>query len=349
MSEKKSFVFIFTICSGGGGDTVFKYIVQSLCQKYGNPEIFMFIVVDRGNHKEYSFPETVTYIKNYYELLKVRKAHPNITVINFSGDWKSSVVSFFFFKHYISWFHCNPHVMYKAKSGKINFALLRKSKKIVCVCEEQKQLLVDDYHFTNQFEVVYNPLDISGIQKKSEEPLFCDFKYILMVARLDLKTKDFFTVIQAYNKLPAKLKNEYNLVFLGSGKDKDVIQEYCASLQLEKKIFFPGFDVNPYRWMKYAACFVLSTYAEGFGLAPAEAMALKIPVVITQYQTGCAEITDNGKNAVIVEQGNSDAMAQAFVSVLTDAQKVADLTERAFSYIARFDFSAFYAQITHLL
>jgi len=63
--------------------------------------------------------------------------------------------------------------------------------------------------------------------------------------------------------------------------------------------------------------FVFTSYAEGFGLPPLEAMACGTPVVTTDCK-GNRDYTISGYNALVVPPGNPKAVAEAVINLLTN-------------------------------
>jgi len=63
--------------------------------------------------------------------------------------------------------------------------------------------------------------------------------------------------------------------------------------------------------------FVFTSYAEGFGLPPLEAMASGTPVVTTDCK-GNRDYTINGYNALVVPPGDPKAVAEAIINLLTN-------------------------------
>ncbi len=88
----------------------------------------------------------------------------------------------------------------------------------------------------DKLEMIYNPFDIEKIKKLSEnilelsekeKELLTD-KYIIMVSRLELKMKDFFTLFKAYQKILLN-SNDLKLYLLGEGPDRKKIEEEIKS------------------------------------------------------------------------------------------------------------------------
>lgn len=333
-----SFIFILTYWSGGGTEKVFENIANAIHKNFQNSEIFLF-VINGFDSKKYSVQDYVNLIESKTQLRKLAKSK-NKTVINFSGDWKSGLCTRLVSKKYISWVHQNPLTMKTARTAAINFHILKKSSQLVCVCKEQKKILQNKFHFKNKIVVIYNSVDFDKINELSKVPLpNIAFKYILMTARIDFASKDFFTVVNAYHLLPQEIREYYKLAFLGDGPDKQRLVSYIKEkipANLQNNIILAGFDKNPYRWMKNASLNILSSKTEGFGVSVIEAMSLSCPEIVTNYTTGAKEISENGKNAEIVEIGNSEQMSKAIEKILTDENKKNELVRNASNFVKQF-------------
>lgn len=335
----KSYFFILTFFSGGGTEKVFENVAKVIDEKIENSKLYLF-VINGFNEKLYSVEKYVNVIKSKVELKRIAGFEKDKIVINFSGDWKSGLVSRHISKDYISWVHQNPITMKTARTAFINFYLLKKSRKVVCVCKEQKEILQNEFGFKNQIEVIYNSVDFKKVERLSLIPLEnVDFNYILMVARLDFNSKDFFTVIKSYCLLPLELQDKYNLVFLGNGPDKQKIADYIQNSVpevLKKNIIFAGFDKNPYRWLKNAKLNILSSKTEGFGVSIIEGMSLGCPEILTDYKTGSKEVSENGKNTALVPIGDCNLMKDAIEKILTDENYKNQLLKNASDFVKRF-------------
>jgi glycosyltransferase involved in cell wall biosynthesis len=168
-------------------------------------------------------------------------------------------------------------------------------------------------------KVIYNPAITDELYPAAEtvvdHPWFqCGQPPVILgVGRLD-KQKDFPTLIRAFrlvrNNRPARL-----LIF-GEGPDRSRVEQVVRDAGLSDDVALPGSERNPYRFMKRAAVFALSSQWEGFGVALVEALALGIPVVSTNCTHGPAEILCNGKFGALVPVGNHEAMASALLSAL---------------------------------
>jgi glycosyltransferase involved in cell wall biosynthesis len=130
------------------------------------------------------------------------------------------------------------------------------------------------------------------------------------------KAKDYPTLIRAFALLHKR--QACKLILLGEGRKRDQLLGLAASLKLSEAIDLPGFDPNPYTYLQHADLFVLSSQREGSPNALIEALALGIPVVATDCNSGPAEILQQGKYGPLVTVGDVQALAHAMEQTLAD-------------------------------
>ena len=173
----------------------------------------------------------------------------------------------------------------------------------------------------NKLQVIYNPAVTPELLVRAEEPLDHPWfqpgepPVILGAGRLTAQ-KDFPTLIRAFalvrRKLPARL------MILSEGEERPGLEALVQELGLLQDVSLPGFVDNPYKYMKRAGVFVLSSKYEGFGLVLVEAMACGTPVVSTDCPSGPSEILQGGKFGRLVPIQDEDSLAQAILHTLMD-------------------------------
>ena len=111
-------------------------------------------------------------------------------------------------------------------------------------------------------------------------------KYILYVGRFaSFKRPDY--IIQSLKQLDTNIE----LILLGDGPNKDKLELLVSDLELKSRVHFLGRVSNPYKYMKKADIFVLSSKdGEGFPNVLAEAMVCKTAVISTDCISGPREI-----------------------------------------------------------
>ena len=123
--------------------------------------------------------------------------------------------------------------------------------------------------------------------------------------------------------------------FIIAGEDSSSTKEHLAALQqlivelgLEKRVHRFGWldDIADF----YCALdlFVSASHSESFGLAIAEAMACRVPVIATATE-GAGEIIDDAETGILVPIGDAAALAEAMIPLLTKAEERAGLAQAA--------------------
>ena len=183
-----------------------------------------------------------------------------------------------------------------------------------------------------KIKVIYNPVVTPELFTKAEEPLDHPWfrpgepPVILGVGRLT-KPKDFPTLIRAFALV--RKERPARLMILGEGEERPNLEALVRELGLEEDVALPGFVENPYKYMKRAAVFVLSSRWEGLPTVLIEAMALGTPVVATDCPSGPAEILEGGKWGRLVAVGNETSLARAIILALSKPVNAGELRSRA--------------------
>lgn len=137
----------------------------------------------------------------------------------------------------------------------------------------------------------------------------------------------------------AKLKDRYpewRLTILGEGASRPQLESLRAELGLSHLVDFLGEVKNPSTYLHQASLFVMSSRFEGFPNALCEAMACGLPVISTDCPSGPAEIIDNGKDGLLVENENVSALAIAMEKLMSDEGERTFLATNALVAIQRF-------------
>ena len=188
-----------------------------------------------------------------------------------------------------------------------------------------------------KIKVIYNPVVTPELFTKAEEPLDHPWfrpgepPVILGVGRLT-KPQDFPTLIRAFALV--RKKRPARLMILGEGEERPNLEALVRELGLEREVALPGFVENPYKYMKRAAVFVLSSRWEGLPNALIEALAVGTPVVATDCPGGSKEILEGGKWGRLVPVGDVEALADAIVDILSNSELHGETTEQI---LQRFD------------
>lgn len=185
-------------------------------------------------------------------------------------------------------------------------------------------------------KVLHNPVVNTELTEKSKLEikhrwlLQKDIPAFVASGRLEVQ-KNFTLLISAFKKVVEE--QDAKLLILGEGSLRDELQTQINSLGLQEKCELVGFVDNPYKYMKHADAFVLSSDFEGLPTVIIEALACNTPVVSTDCPSGAAEILEDGKWGTLVPVGDVDALANAMLDVLNNPPTI-DLTVRANHFTA---------------
>jgi glycosyltransferase involved in cell wall biosynthesis len=136
---------------------------------------------------------------------------------------------------------------------------------------------------------------------------------VLGVGRLEPQ-KDFTTLINAFAL--ARKEIECRLIILGEGSLRERLVDLTERLGIDQFVDFPGFQIDPFSYMRKAKLFVLSSRWEGFPNVLIQALASGCSVVSTDCEYGPAEILDNGEYGHLIPVGDVEEMAKRIVLVL---------------------------------
>jgi colanic acid/amylovoran biosynthesis glycosyltransferase len=110
------------------------------------------------------------------------------------------------------------------------------------------------------------------------------------------------------------------LEIAGDGPDRKMLEEKALSLGVAKRVSFLGYQSQTQirALLNQADVFVLSSFAEGVPVVLMEAMAAGVPVVATRI-AGIPELVRDEENGLLVQPGDSDAVAVAIRRLLGNA------------------------------
>jgi glycosyltransferase involved in cell wall biosynthesis len=174
-------------------------------------------------------------------------------------------------------------------------------------------------------KVIYNPVITPELFVKAEEPLDHPWfrpgepPVVLGVGRLT-KQKDFPTLIRAFALV--RKERPARLMILGEGEERPKLETLARELGIEEDFVLPGFVENPYKYMKRASAFVLSSRWEGLPTVLIEALALGVPVISTNCPSGPAEILEHGKWGCLVPVGEPHLLARAILEILQNDVRI---------------------------
>ena len=142
-------------------------------------------------------------------------------------------------------------------------------------------------------------------------------------------------MIKAFS-LTANTLDLIRLVIIGSGEQKESLQDHVKDLGLESTVKFLGFQSNPYKFMNASDLFVMSSKWEGPGHVLIEALGTGCPVITTNCPIGPSDSIQNGEFGELVEVGNSSALSEAILYAYNNQSNMLERVRKSENYLKKF-------------
>lgn len=154
---------------------------------------------------------------------------------------------------------------------------------------------------------------INPARLKSTNPIIFSDKFVIGTLAGLRKQKSLDNLIKAFYIFHKRVPNSI-LVIAGEGKEKHNLQKIASELEIKNEVVFLGFKDNASDVFSGLNIFALSSEYEGLPISMLEAMAMKVPVVVTAVG-GIPWVIKNKVNGIICDYGNVDQMAESFYSI----------------------------------
>ena len=166
---------------------------------------------------------------------------------------------------------------------------------------------------------IHNAVDISHIEDlgkralKQKDVAGNNSASLLVVGSLK-KRKNLELCLRSFKIVSLQRKVHLNII--GDGPEREKLEKLARDLGLQKKVYFRGFDKNPFRWMAKASVLISSSSGEGCSNVILQAMALNCPIVATDCPGDTAELLGHGQWGKLVPVGDAQKMATAIIETL---------------------------------
>lgn len=206
--------------------------------------------------------------------------------------------------------------------------------RIVAVSEGCKKLLEKEFSsLSNRMCVLYNILDIAKINddagKGTNEKHLSGFKFI-SVGNLSVRKHLENAIVVAKKLVDSGIEN-FHWIILGDGPERSRLQELINNNNISSYIELLGGKANPYPFMKNADILIHTSYGEAHCTAILEAMALKIPCLVTETYIP-QDFTINGVNCFMAKQ-NADSLYEGIMMMLNNREKLKQITDNAYKWV----------------
>jgi glycosyltransferase involved in cell wall biosynthesis len=205
--------------------------------------------------------------------------------------------------------------------------LWNRASRFLCVSEYIRQRAIDRGFPEAKLAVHSIGVDLDkfhpAMRLRDAEPI------VLFVGRL-VENKGCSYLLRAMQQVEQR-HSDARLVVIGDGPLRTTLVVEAREL---RRATFAGMQTHPEvrDWMARASVLVMPSLqvgsgdAEGLGMVMCEAQAMGLPGVGFRG-TGVEEALDHGRSGLLVESGNSDALAEAILNILLDTKLCDALSE----------------------
>jgi glycosyltransferase involved in cell wall biosynthesis len=168
---------------------------------------------------------------------------------------------------------------------------------------------------------ILNPLDVAAVEDMAQQevhhPWFHDrVPVVIGVGRLT-PHKGNKVLVEAFYR--ANSEHPARLVIVADGPERPEIEALIRDLGITDAVAILGYQSNPFKYVGRSTLFVCPSVSEGCPYVVEEALAAGTPVVATRC-TGTTEILEGGRCGLLVPQGDVEALSDAMLRVIRDAE-----------------------------
>lgn len=197
----------------------------------------------------------------------------------------------------------------------------QKIYKIFCPTLNTKFKLINENIFSEtKVHLVRDPvidLNKTHIQRNHKLPLeyswLKDKKFVISIGRLS-KQKNYKFLINNFKRILEK-QSDLNLVILGHGEDRDVLEKLIKKKGLSKNVFLLGYQKNVYPFIENSLFFVLTSDWEDPGFVILESMFSRKIILSSNCESGPKEIIINNQNGFLYETRDDNDFLDKFFKV----------------------------------
>lgn len=210
-----------------------------------------------------------------------------------------------------------------------NVSCINLVPRVFAISNSVQKALLDNYGVKSK--VIENGI-LTGNFKQRENSSLKDGQqmHIVCVSRLEHEKKGQDLLVEAAKKLNGKV----NVSFVGIGNSMEFLKVLTLKLNAENYVHFLG--KKPQAWiaehLRDYDLFVQASRWEGFGLTVAEAMAAKLPVLVSSGQ-GPAEVTENDKFGWVFKNGDPNDLADKIQYIATHYSDALAKAEKAMQHV----------------
>ncbi len=350
MCKTKKKLIIFMPFIGGGGVEKNLFLISNfLSKKVGSLKVCTIskkfkkkfnsdikFICPKKNYSE-NLNIRIKYLICLYELFKYLRSNKDCVVLSFQANIYCVIICKLLNIKVIVRSNSSPVGWYHNNLKKFLYQRIIKlaDKVIVNSLDFKKQM---DTKFNINSKIIFNPLNISEIKRKSKKKINYQFFNkgfkIINIGRLT-DQKDQITLLKSINLLKNKIK--IKLLIIGSGTEQANLKNYIKYNNLSNYVRIKKFLDNPYPYILKADTFVLSSKYEGLPNVLLEAAVLKKFIISTNCPTGPKEILFNGKGGYLFDVGDYQKLSKLILLLYKKKNQLRNKINFTYKNLGKYD------------
>lgn len=148
----------------------------------------------------------------------------------------------------------------------------------------------------------------------------CSNKRVIAVGRLDYQ-KGFDRLVDIWRLVKKNdISKGWILDIFGQGEWKDMLNSMIAQYGLQDNVRINKPTDKIEEEYANSSIIAMTSNYEGFGMVLVEAMSCGVPAVAFDCKCGPADIIDDGKNGLLIKNGDNRAFAEAVLRLMGDEE-----------------------------
>jgi glycosyltransferase involved in cell wall biosynthesis len=236
-------------------------------------------------------------------------------------------------------YHYGNYPYKKKRSMTLERMLSPLADQLVAVSEQQREVLIQHHRLdpariiTIPNGVAANPFVGDGRTRRAlREALgIASGSPVIGTVAVFTEQKGLTYFLQAAGEVH-RVRPDVRFVIVGSGPLESVLRKEAADLDLSDAVIFTGFRSDVPQLLTTFDIFVMSSLWEAMPLALLEAMAARLPIVVTDVGQNKRVVRD-GAGGVVVAPRDAHAIAEASLRFLANPDEAARLSAAAAAII----------------
>lgn len=199
--------------------------------------------------------------------------------------------------------------------------------RLLVLTDQQHDELAQIVSHPQRLRTIPHHLDNLSVAKRPDKTAS---RRVLFMARYSPEKRHqllFSAFARVVEKLPTAELHTW-----GTGPLKETLLQWVKQQDLADNIFIQGFSTDLAEIHRHAACSVLCSDHEGFSLFALESLGYGTPLVSFDIKYGPRDLLKNSQAGLLVKNNDEQALADALISLLTDADKLREMQENAYRH-----------------